>query len=134
MAASRDFFRAPLFAPTPTDPGPATTLRSFSLTAMRSARTRASLSSRSVAAALADSSLEASPPRVAATVVDARRCFVGREHVRGTTAGKVRADTADMVHVVDALTQLLTSIQNARLLVRSRHARALVRPPTRARE
>jgi hypothetical protein len=39
-----------------------------------------------------------------------------------------------MVHAVDALTQLLTSIQNARLLVRSRHARALVRPPTRARE
>jgi hypothetical protein len=123
-----------LFAPTPTDPGPATTLRSFSLTAMRSARTRASLSSRSVAAALADSSLEASPPRVAATVVDARRCFVGREHVRGTTAGKVRADTADMVHAVDAASnEPRASNESGRLLARSRHARALVHLPMRRR-
>ena len=91
---------------------------------MRSARTRASRSSRSVAAALADSSFELSPPRVAATVVDARRRVVKPGRLRdGTAKGTVRADTADMVHAVDASYELRASTERGGLLVRSRHRR-----------
>ena len=118
MTASSDFFFA-------IELGPVTTLRSFRRTAMRSARTRASRSSRSVAAAFADSSFDASPPlSVAATVVAARRCFVGPGRNRdGTAEGTVRAHTADMVRAVDACAQPRASSESVGLLVRHRHQR-----------
>ena len=105
---------------------------------MRSARTRASeLAFGRGGFVFADSSLEASPPRVAATVVeDARRCVIGpcRRLRGGTVAGTVRADTADMVHAVDAASNEPRALnESGCLLAWSRHARALVHPPTRRR-
>ena len=72
-------------------------------------------------------------------VEDARRCVIGPcRRLRGGTIGKeagtVRADTADMVHAVDAASNEPRALnESGRLLARSRHARALVRSPTRRR-